>query len=189
MKNVRITLLLFVVLTVITGVFYPIVVTVAANTGFPSQASGSFVKDSSGNIVGSELIGQMFTDPKYFWPRPSAVDYNPMPSGASNLAVSGKALQKVMAERITAFFKANPTATEIPADTLFASGSGLDPHISVAAAKVQVDRVVKSRQLSSTQRLQIEALINKLKEGRSFFLLGEPRINVLKLNLALDSLK
>ncbi len=189
MKNIRITLLLFVVLTVLTGLIYPLAMTLISQTWFPHQSRGSLLTDQTGKVVGSDLIGQNFSDPKYFWPRPSAVSYNPMPSGGSNLAISGKAFQKAMADRKEQFLSANPTAKVVPADMLQASGSGLDPHISVAAAEAQVDRIAKARHFSADQQQKIEDLIKQLKEGRTFNLLGEPRINVLKLNLALNTLK
>ena len=188
MKTLRITLVLFVVLTVVTGLIYPLAMTLLSQALFHHEAMGSFVKNSSGKIVGSELIAQSFKDPKYFWPRPSAIDYNPMPSGGSNLAISGKAFNKALADRKEQFISTNPSVKEVPADMLQTSGSGLDPHISVAAAKVQVDRIATARHFSVQQRKHLESLINSHIEGRTFNLLGEPRINVLKLNLALDSL-
>lgn len=186
MKNFKIAILLFVVLTVLTGIIYPLLITVAGQLLFPYQANGSFVKNKAGKIIGSELIGQKFQNPKYFLARPSAIDYNPMPSGGSNLAIGSKALQKNIQDCKTQFLKQNPTVKKVPDDLLFASGSGLDPHISIAAANAQVDRIVKIRKWSAAKKQAVKNIINKLTEQRSWIILGEPRINVLKLNLALD---
>jgi K+-transporting ATPase ATPase C chain len=189
MKNLRISIVLFIILTILTGVVYPLTITLLAQFFFPHQANGGFVKDAQGKVIGSEFIGQNFTSPKYFWPRPSVIDYNPLPSGASNQAVSSKALQQKIEERQKNFLKQNPGVKIVPADLLFASGSGLDPHISSAAAKAQLERIARARHFSPKQREELLLLIKKSIEKREFLLLGELRINVLKINLALDRIK
>ena len=188
MKNFKSAILLFLVLTVLTGIMYPVIVTIAGQTLFPYQTNGSFIKNKSGKVIGSELIGQKFQNQKYFISRPSAIDYNPMPSGGSNLAIDSKALQQNIQDRKTEFFKQNPTAKKIPDDLLFASGSGLDPEISVEAARAQVDRILKVRHWSQLQQTKIMALIETTTKKRDWLIFGEPRINVLKLNLTLDKM-
>ena len=137
------------------------------------------------------LIAQKFDQAKYFWPRPSSQDYNPLPSGGSNLSPTSKQLQDTVAARKQALLKADPTKTaeEIPADLIYASGSGLDPHISPAAALFQVERVAKARGLDSSKKDAIINLIGRLTEGRGLGVFGEPRVNVLKLNMALDNIR
>ena len=179
MKNFKIAILLFLSLTILTGVIYPFLITAAAQIFFREQANGSLLKSSQGEIVGSSLIAQKFQDRKYFWPRPSAIDYNPLPSGGSNLAVGSIALQKILESK----------PKNMPADLIFASGSGLDPEISIAAAMFQVERISKSRKFKPKQQQELKKLIGKLKEKRDLGILGEPRINVLKLNLALDKIQ
>lgn len=177
MKLIKTTFLFFVVMTIITGIVYPIVMTLFATAFFPYQANGSFVvKD--GKEVGSSLIAQKFAKPEYFWPRPSAVNYNPMPSGASNVAVSSKTFRKQLASR----------DRSLPAEMAMSSGSGLDPEISIASAVKQLDRVAKARHWTDLERKQALKLIKKIALGRDFRILGEPRINVLKLNLEVDKL-
>lgn len=184
----------FLALTALTGLAYPLLVTGAARVLFPRQASGSLlVRD--GKVIGSEWIGQSFTDPAHFWGRPSAtvdaegkpLPYNGANSGASNLAPSNPDLAKAVAERIAALRAADPDATgPVPVDLVTASGSGLDPHISPAAAAFQVRRVAKARGLDEAR---VRDLVARHTEGRAFGLLGEARVNVLKLNLALDGLR
>jgi len=176
-------------LTLLTGVLYPVVVTGIAQVLFPSQANGSLIlKD--GKAVGSRLIGQPFDDPKYFWGRPSAT--SPFPnnagsSGGSNLGPTNPDLQKAVQGRIDALKAADPGNTApIPVDLVTASGSGLDPHISPAAALYQVQRVAKARNLTGEA---VRGLVEAHTAGRQFGILGEPRVNVLTLNLALDQPK
>jgi K+-transporting ATPase ATPase C chain len=154
---------------------------------FPHHASGSLLR-TSGTIIGSELIGQRFTTSKYFWPRSSAIDYNPLPSGGSNLGPTSADLKRLLAERRGMLRAAGSTDLAIPADLLYASGSGLDPHISPQGAHFQVERISRARHLDETGKKRLLALIMAHTEGRTFGLFGEPRANVLELNVALDSL-
>ena len=178
------------VMTVLTGVIYPFFMTGVAQLTFPSKANGSIIT-KDGKIAGSELIGQKFDSSIYFWSRPSVIDYNPIPSGASNLGPTSDKLKNQVAER-RKLFATNNTITDtsaIPNEMLFASASGLDPHISPEAALLQLNRVAKARNLNETQKQKIEQLIKNITEEPQFFLFGEPRINVFKLNLALDSIR
>ena len=180
---------LLLVLTVLTGILYPVAITLAANVLFPAQANGSLI-ERDGQIIGSALIGQAFTSARYFWPRPSAVDYNPLPSGGSNLGPTSAVLQAKVLERAAAIRQANHLTEDaaIPTDLLFASGSGLDPHLSPDAARVQIDRVATARGVTPAQRDQLAALIERSIEPPQFGVLGEPRVNVLRLNLAVDQI-
>jgi K+-transporting ATPase ATPase C chain len=179
---------LFVLLSVATGVVYPLLVTGVAKVVFPDQAAGSLIiKD--GKPVGSTLIGQNFTDPKYFWGRPSATGpmaYNASASSGSNQGPLNPALVDAVKGRIAALKAADPANTApIPADLVTASGSGLDPQISPAAARWQAPRIARIRSLDEAE---VSKLIDAHTEGRQLGLLGEPRVNVLSLNLALDRL-
>ncbi|GAA0714723.1 potassium-transporting ATPase subunit KdpC [Dokdonella soli] len=182
----RNALVLLLVLTVLTGMAYPLVVTGIAQVLFPHAANGSLIVHD-GKPLGSELIGQPFSDPKYFWSRPSATTPfadNSASSGASNLGPTNLALTDAVKQRITALRAADPGNTApVPVDLVTASGSGLDPHISQAAATYQVQRVARVRGLAP---VQVAALVAQATEGRQFGVLGEPRVNVLKLNFALD---
>ena len=187
MKEIQRAVLLFIVLSVLTGVFYPMAVTVLAQAIFPQQASGSLIYSTDGKPAGSLLIGQPFSDPKYFWPRPSATagsPYNPLASGGSNLGPTSKDLINQISER-TKSLKALEIHGLIPADLVMASGSGLDPHISPEAALMQIPRIARERNMSEEK---VHSLVQKSLEGRQFGFLGEPRVNVLKLNLDLDKL-
>lgn len=180
---------LLAVMSVLTGVLYPLVVTGVAQVAFPSQSEGSLI-ERDGRVVGSALIGQPFSDAKYFWSRPSATA--PMPDNAaassgSNQGPLNPALAEAVQGRIDALREADPdNKAPIPADLVTASGSGLDPHISPAAAQWQADRVARARGLEAARVAQ---LVTEHTEGRQLGLLGEPRVNVLLLNLALDALK
>jgi K+-transporting ATPase KdpC subunit len=174
------------IFTLITGVIYPLVVTGVSQLVFSRQANGSLIT-ANGQTVGSALIGQQFDAPKYFWGRLSATGpfpYNAAASSGSNLGPSNPALLDAVQARITALKAADPTNTQpIPVDLVTASGSGLDPDISLAAALYQVPRVARLRGMSEAA---VTTLVNQYTEGRQFGFLGEPRVNVLKLNLALD---
>src|SRR2546425_6831318 len=185
--HVRAAIVSLVLLSAVTGIAYPAVVTIIAQVVFPHQANGSLiVKD--GKVVGSELIGQPFDDPKYFWGRPSATSpfgYNAGASGASNLSPTNADLVKTVQGRVDALRATDPGNTaSVPVDLVTASGSGLDPHISPAAALYQVGRVAKARKVDEAI---VRDLVAHYTERRLFGLLGEPRVNVLELNLALDS--
>ena len=185
----RPAIVLFAILTVITGVIYPLVVTGIGQVLFPRQANGSLVfRDHQ--PIGSTLIAQSFTDPKYFWSRPSATTpqpYNGTGSTGSNLGPLNPALTDAIRQRIGALHAADPgNEAPVPVDLVTASGSGLDPEISLAAAYYQAPRIARARRLSAST---VQALIATHAEGRLLGVFGEPRVNVLDLNLALDALK
>ncbi len=185
--HLRPCLVLFVLLTLLTGVVYPALITVIAQVVFHDQANGSVI-ERDGKPVGSALIGQTFDDPTYFWGRPSATGptgYNSAASSGSNLGPTNPALLDAIKGRVETIRAAHPEQTgPVPTDLVTASASGLDPHISPAAAEYQVARVAKARSLSEDRVRQI---IVQVTEGRTFGLLGEPRVNVLRLNLTLLS--
>lgn len=187
--TLRPVLVLFVALTVITGIIYPAIVTVIGQAAFSHQANGSFI-EKDGKTVGSEIIGQQFDAPHYFWGRLSATTpnpYNAQSSGGSNLGPTNPALADEVKGRLAALHDADPSNTApVPVDLVTSSGSGLDPDISPAAAVYQAARVAKARGLS---RQQINGLIAQNTSGRQLGVFGEARVNVLKLNLALDQLK
>jgi K+-transporting ATPase ATPase C chain len=187
LTHVRAAIVSLVLFTAVTGVAYPVLVTVIAQLVFPHRANGSLiVKD--GKAVGSTLIGQPFDDPKYFWSRPSATSpfgYNAGASAGSNLSPTNADLIKTVQGRVDALRAADPgNAAPVPVDLVTASGSGLDPDISPAAALYQVSRVAKARKLDEAV---VRSLVAQHTEGRQLGLFGEPRVNVLALNLALDS--
>ena len=177
---------MLVMLSVLTGVIYPLVVTGVARIAFPGAASGSLIV-VDGKAVGSGLIGQPFDDPKYFWGRPSATSpmpYNAGASSGSNQGPRNPALADAVKDRIKALRDADPgNKAAVPVDLVTASGSGLDPDISVAAANYQLPRVAKARAMPEDK---VRALVDANTTGRTFGILGEPRVNVLKLNIALD---
>jgi K+-transporting ATPase ATPase C chain len=180
---------MLVLLSVLTGLVYPALVTGVAALVFPNQARGSLIV-TDGRVVGSELIGQPFSSPRFFWGRPSAtspVAYNAVASSGSNLGPSNPALHDAVRARVAALRAADPSLKgPMPVDLVTASGSGLDPHISVAAALVQVPRVAKARGFSEEA---LRELVARHTEGRQLGVLGEPRVNVLELNLALDGVR
>jgi potassium-transporting ATPase KdpC subunit len=186
LRQVKQALLLFIVLSVLTGIVYPLLITAVAQAIFPSQANGSLVYRNE-RAAASSLIGQAFTDPKYFWSRPSAtmsIPYSAESSSGSNLGPTNRDLIKAVKERIAALRAADPgNDAPVPVDLVSASASGLDPHITPAAAEYQVGRVAKARHLDAKT---VRQLVAKHTEGRTLGLLGEPRVNVVELNLDLD---
>ena len=187
-EHLRPALSMLLVLTLLTGVVYPLTVTGLAQVVFSQQANGSLIV-RDGKVIGSELIGQYFDDPKYFWGRPSATSpfpYNAAASSGSNLGPTNPALIEAVKMRVAALRAADPdNEAPVPVDLVTASGSGLDPHITPAAALYQVHRVARLRGLMENQ---VKDLVGRSTEDRQFGFLGEPRVNVLKLNLALDAL-
>ena len=173
----------FVGLTLVTGVAYPLLITVIAQTAFHRQANGSLV-ELDGRTVGSELIGQGFTGVKYFWSRPSAAGYNGAASTGSNLGPTNPAQLDAVKQRAAALRQAEGTESPVPIDLVTASGSGLDPHLSPGAAEYQVPRIAKERGMRPET---VRKLVADATEGRTFGVFGEPRVNVLRLNLALDA--
>jgi K+-transporting ATPase ATPase C chain len=178
------------VMTILTGIVYPLLMTGVAQLSFPSKANGSLVM-KDGKIAGSELIGQKFDSTIYFWSRPSAIGYNPIPSGASNYGPTSDTLKKQVSARRIFFAVKNSITdiTSIPKEMIFASGSGLDPHISPEAALLQVERVTTARNFNELQKQKLCRLIHDKTENPQFFLFGEPRINVFELNLAVDNIR
>ncbi|HTP07277.1 MAG TPA: potassium-transporting ATPase subunit KdpC [Anaerolineae bacterium] len=193
--QIKPAIIILALLTLITGVIYPLLITVIAQVAFPAQANGSLIM-KNGQAIGSHLIGQQFDDPKYFWGRLSATSSYPYnafdantltASSGSNYGPLNPALTQTVQSRIDALKAADPGDTQpIPVDLVTASGSGLDPHISPAAAAYQVARVAKARGLDVSV---VQQLVAQHTEGRDLGILGEPRVNVLELNLALDNVK
>ena len=186
-RIIRQSIVMLALLTLVTGVVYPLLATGLAQLLFPHAANGSLI-ERDGKTMGSELIGQAFSDPEYFWSRPSATapfPDNSAASSGSNLGPTNPALADTIKQRVQALRAADPGNTApVPVDLVTASGSGLDPHISPAAAEYQIERVARVRGVPTTD---IRKRIVDATEGRTFGILGEPRVNVLRLNLALDS--
>ena len=190
MKTFGIALKIFLVFTILTGIVYPLLVTGIAQVVFPHQANGSLIlKDNK--IIGSELIGQQSDSTIYFTSRPSAIGNNPLPSGGSNLGLTSAKLKAQVAERKNKFITFNQLDknVEVPSEMLFASASGLDPHISLEAAGLQVNRVATARHFSNTQKERLKTLVEKMSEAPQLGCLGESRVNVLLLNISLDKLR
>jgi K+-transporting ATPase ATPase C chain len=187
MSEVRRALIVFGLLTLLTGVLYPLMVTGIAQGAFPRQANGSVIR-SGERIVGSRPLGQQFALSQYFWGRPSATSpqpYNGAVSSGSNQGPINPTLESAVRERIAALRAANPSNTSpVPIDLVTASASGLDPHISPAAADYQAARVARARNMSEDE---VRRLVREATDGRTLGILGEPRVNVLELNLALDA--
>jgi K+-transporting ATPase ATPase C chain len=189
LKNLRTAIITLVLFTGLVGLLYPLAVTGVAQLIFPAKANGSMIQ-KNGKIVGSELIGQQFSDPKYFWGRLSATGpyaYNAGASSGSNYGPLNPALLDAVKKRVQDLKAADPhNQLPIPVDLVTSSGSGLDPHISIAAAQYQISRVARARGLSDAA---VRSLVGQYTEGRQLGFLGEPRVNVLELNLALDEVK
>lgn len=190
MKTLGIALKIFVIFTILTGIVYPLLVTGIAQVVFPHQANGSLIlKDNK--IIGSELIAQQSDSTIYFTSRPSAIAYNPIPSGGSNYGLTNVKLKNQVTERKNKFIQFNQLDKniEIPSEMLFASASGLDPHISPEAAGLQINRIAKARDFSNVQKQKLRMLVEKMSEVPQLGCLGENRVNVLLLNIRLDELK
>ena len=189
MKTIIISLKIFLFFTILTGVVYPLFITGIAQLVFPSQANGSLIKKDN-KIIGSELIGQQFDSAIYFTSRPSAISYNPLPSGGSNYGLTNSKLKNLVADRKKQFIAFNQldSRTTIPSEMLFASASGLDPHISREGALLQVERIAKARKLNTVQKQKLMKCISEKTEAPQYLFLGEERINVLALNLELNNL-
>ena len=187
---VKPALMLLLTLTLVTGAIYPALVTLIAQTAFPAQANGSLITDKQGQTIGSSLIGQAFDRPEYFWGRPSATapfPYNAAASGGSNLGPTNPALRDAVSARIQALKQADPdNKMPVPVDLVTASASGLDPHISIAAAEYQIKRIAKSGKITEAALYE---LVKAHTQERQWQVFGEPRVNVLELNLALDRFK
>jgi K+-transporting ATPase ATPase C chain len=179
MKTILQSLRIYIILTLLTGILYPLAMTGVAQLLFPKQANGSRIVEN-GKLIGSDLLVQKFESPRYFWPRPSSADYATVPSGASNKGPTSADLKKSIDERRAKF------GNDAPVDLLTASGSGLDPHISPEAARSQVARVAAERNVSIQK---VTTLVDQTIEEPQFGFLGEPRVNVLQLNRALDQLR
>jgi potassium-transporting ATPase KdpC subunit len=177
---------LFLLMTLITGVVYPVLITLLGQVIFPNTANGSLII-TNGKIIGSELLSQKFSQDRYFQPRPSATDFNPLPSGGSNLGPTSAALRDSVIARKIALAQANPGNGEIPADLLYASASGLDPDISPEAARYQIERVARIRGLDNIDKTKLINIVEKQIKQPDLGVFGEPRVNVLRLNLIIDS--
>lgn len=186
-KQILTSLKILLLFSLVTGIIYPLFITGMANLLFKDKADGSLIK-KNGQVIGSSLIGQAFDSTAYFWSRPSATGYNPLPSGGSNLGLTNAKLWQEFKERKQNFIRINglQPGMHVPSEMVFASGSGLDPHISPEAAILQVDRIAKARNFSINQRNELLIVITKHIEEPQFHLFGQERINVFMLNLELD---
>jgi K+-transporting ATPase ATPase C chain len=178
------------IMTILTGIIYPLAMTGMAQLIFPAKANGSLIM-KDGKIIGSELIGQKFDSSIYFWSRPSATGYNTVPSGASNYGPTSDTLKKQVTARRALFAKMNSITDvmTIPKEMIFASASGLDPHISPEAALLQVERISSARHFDNNQKQKLLQKIKEISEKPQFLILGEERINVLRLNLELNNIE
>lgn len=188
--QILIAIKLLLIMTLLTGIIYPVLVTGIAQITFPDKANGSIIK-KDGKILGSGLIGQKFDSIAYFWSRPSAIDYNPVPSSASNFGPTSAKLLSLANERRKTFITGNniQDTTSIPVEMLFASASGLDPHTSLDAVRLQVKRIATVRHFNNRQEQRLNDLIKQNTEKRQYGILGEERINIFLLNLDLDGIK
>ncbi|MEA4935624.1 MAG: potassium-transporting ATPase subunit KdpC [Paludibacter sp.] len=190
MKTVNIAIRIFLIFTVLTGIIYPLFVTGIAQLVFPHQAKGSLIiKDNK--LIGSELIGQNFDSTIYFSSRPSATGYSSLPSGGTNYGPTNEKLRKLVDERRNRFkiFYGLESNTEVPSEMLFASASGLDPHISPEAATLQINRIAEARNFNAEQKQKLEELVKKITQSPQLTCLGKSRVNVLLLNIELDKIK
>jgi K+-transporting ATPase ATPase C chain len=188
MKTLFISFRIIVFFTITTGILYTLLITGIAQVVFPGKANGSLIRKDN-KVIGSALIGQQFDSTIYFSSRPSATRYNPLPSGATNLGITNPTLIKMVRERKIQFIAFNHldiTAPDVPAEMLFASASGLDPHISPKSAMLQVNRIANARNLNDRQRKELEKLLIEHTERQQYYCLGVERVNVLLLNLSLD---
>jgi len=198
MKTIKISLKIFLFFTILTGIVYPLLITGIAQLIFPAKANGSMIV-RDGKIVGSELIGQQFDSAKYFLSRPSAISYNPLPSGGSNYGLTNNILKSLAESRQKQFIEFNQLdipnglpiglSPEIPSEMLFSSASGIDPDISPEAALLQASRIAKARNFNDLQKQQLLNEIADVTKKPQFFCLGEKRVNVLLLNLYVDQIK
>ncbi|MEI8086091.1 MAG: potassium-transporting ATPase subunit KdpC [Paludibacter sp.] len=190
MKTIGIAIKIFLIFTILTGLLYPLLVTGIAQIVFPHQANGSLIlKDN--RIIGSELIGQLTDSTIYFSSRPSAIGNHPIPSGGSNYGLTNAKLKAQVIERKNKFIAFNQLDknAEVPSEMLFASASGLDPHISPKAADLQINRIANARNFSNVQKQKLKALVEKMSEAPQLTCLGESRVNVLLINIELDKVK
>ncbi len=189
MRNPLTALRLILVMMILTGILYPLIITGVAQTLFPHQANGSIIT-VDGRIAGSALVGQKFLAARYFWSRPSAIDYNPMPSGATNAGPTSSALREAVQMRRASLDTAHASSSPAtaPVEMLFASASGVDPHISPEAARLQLDLVARARGFTPAQKAALEDLVQRCIESPQWGMFGEPRVNVFLLNVALDEL-
>lgn len=189
MKHLSTALRLLLVMTILTGIIYPLFITGLGKALFPHQANGSLIM-VDGKIKGSELVGQKFVSPRYFWSRPSAIDYNPMPSGGTNLGPTSVALKDAVQQGRLKMISTDGRSSfvNLPKDMLFASGSGVDPHISPEAARLQINRVANARGFTADQRERLAGLVDRFIEAAQWGIFGELRVNVLLLNMAVDRL-
>lgn len=189
MKTIITAIKVLIAMTLITGVAYPLLITGFAQVCYSNKANGSMIIKNN-QVLGSELIGQSFSSPEFFWGRPSAIGNNPMPSGGSNLSPVGELFKTQFQARLDTIRKyhGNIELSQIPKDLLFASGSGVDPHIAPETAYFQVERIAMARNYNQAQKEKLKDLIKKSIESRDFFIFGEERVNVLKLNLELSGI-
>jgi len=190
MKSLIKALKIFFILTILTGVIYPLLVTGICQLAFPARSNGSLIS-ADGKIIGSELIGQQFDSTEYFVSRPSAVNYNPLPSGASNFGLTNAKLRELVDMRRNNFIYTNhlDSSVQVPSDILFASASGLDPHISKEAAFLQVNKIARARNFNDAQKQVLLQLIESQTEKPQLLFLGNERINVLLINMMVDKIK